>query len=254
MGAVHGCYLKYVALSAISYGGYTLLADDRTQLHNALGYSAILNGVIALLMKSKRGVWLIGKNQKNGQIPFWSYVMFSPFHIPTMLYTYIHTKLGVHTIKNLKGGVIEKVKVPVASQVQKGWWVGGCYSHELNKKWGGVIDLTNEFPERCINQTQSYMLVAAWDGVPATPLQLEEAAIFAVEARKKGDVLIHCAHGRGRSTTMMCAALVKAGMYDTWQDAFSYGIKPKRPVCKLNSNMRKALTEWQVRYENPKQS
>lgn len=36
--------------------------------------------------------------------------------------------------------------------------VGGCYSHELNKKWGGVIDLTNEFPERCINQTQSYML------------------------------------------------------------------------------------------------
>lgn len=81
MGAVHGCYLKYVALSAISYGGYTLLADDRTQLHYALGYSATLNGVIALLMKSKRGVWLIGKNQKNGQIPFWSYVMFSPFHI-----------------------------------------------------------------------------------------------------------------------------------------------------------------------------
>lgn len=51
----------------------------------------------------------------------WFVFIFHHF-LATMLYTYIHTKLGVHTIKNLKGGVIEKVKVPVASQVQKGWW------------------------------------------------------------------------------------------------------------------------------------
>jgi len=138
--------------------------------------------------------------------------------------------------------------VPVASEVQCGWWVGGCYSHELNKDWGGVIDLTVEFPERCIARTKSYLLVPTWDGVPATPAQLEEAASFAVQARTKGDVLVHCAHGRGRSTTMMCAIMVKVGMYRTWQEAFEKGIQPGRHVCKLNSKMKKALAEWQRLY------
>lgn len=91
-----------------------------------------------------------------------------------------------------------------------------------------------------------------WDGVPPSPSQLEEAAKFAVEARKKGDVLIHCAHGRGRSTTLMCAALVKSGLYDHWEDAFEDGIKPQRSVCKLNRRMRNALSEWQEIYVDNK--
>ena len=266
MGAVHGVYLKYVGLSAASYAGYAYLAasgDSAEQLDFSggfrdllttgytngallshfrlgitaiLGYSAILNGTIALLFKIERGMGLIGKDPGRGQLPMWSYLAFFPFHLPTMLYTFVHTKMGSHG------------NVPVASEVQPGWWVGGCYAYELNKHWGGIIDLTVEFPERCINRCDSYLLVATWDGVPATPAQLEEAALFAVEARKKGDVLVHCAHGRGRSTTVMCAALVKAGLYSTWEEAFSKGIKPGRPVCKLNSKMRTALTKWQATY------
>lgn len=96
------------------------------------------------------------------------------------------------------------------------------------------------------------MLVASWDGVPASPEKLEEAATFAVEARKKGDVLVHCAHGRGRSTTLMCAALVKAGLFSNWEEAFEKGIKPGRSVCKLNRRMRSALSEWQRIYVDDK--
>ena len=57
---------------------------------------------------------------------------------------------------------------------------------------------------------------------------------------------------RGRSTTLMCAALVKAGLFATWEEAFEKGIKPGRSVCKLNKRMKAALTEWQRIYVDGK--
>lgn len=271
MGAVHGVYLKYVGLSAISYAGYSMLmagsgAPEQTarSLSSAdamplwkfgatavLGYSAALNGAIAVMFKLEKGMGLIGKNRETGQIPMWSYVLLFPFHLPTIMYTHIHTRHGSMKVTG-EDGKVTKQPVPVASEVQPGWWVGGCYGHELNKEWGGIVDLTVEFPERM--STKNYLSIPTWDGVPATPAQLEEAAIFAVEARKEGDIMVHCAHGRGRSTTVMCACLVKAGLYPTWQEAFEKGIKPFRPVCKLNGLMRKALTSWQEQYVDGKKA
>lgn len=276
MGAVHGVYLKYVGLSAVSYAGYSYLVasgDAADLLVNSGGfrnllltttesgfelspalmklgaaavlkYSSLLNGLIAVLFKLEVGMGMLGKNSKTGQIPLWSYLLYPPFHLPSILYTRVH--------KN--NDMKRKDVVPVASEVQPGWWVGGCYSNELNKDWGGVVDLTVEFPERCIDRTKSYHLCAIWDGVPPPPDRMEEAAKFAVEARKQGDVLVHCAHGRGRSTTLMCAALVKAGLFDTWEEAFEKGIKPGRSVCKLNRRMKAALTEWQSIYVDGKKS
>ena len=298
MGTVHGVYLKYVGLSAVSYVGYNLLArenledgsstyinmmDMATRLIHPLlsstlnvnyssksssiatfrdydnvttlvfqtipacilGYSTILNGVIAILFKLEIGMKYIGKNRKDGQIPLWSKIIYFPFHIPTRLYTYVHSLQD------------KKKKIPVASEVQPGWYVGGCYGHELsdNKQWAGVIDLTVEFPETTIHNTKAYLSIPTWDGIPASPEQLEEGANFALAASqsgKGGDILIHCAHGRGRSTTMMCAALVKVGLYPTWEEAFEKGIKPGRSVCKLNRRMKQNLTEWQRIYVDGK--
>lgn len=270
MGAVHGVYLKYVGLSAVSYAGYSMLvsgsgaggtgrslsSSDSMPLWKfgaaaVLGYSAVLNGAIAVMFKMERGMSLVGKDPKTGQIPRWSYVLFFPFHVPTIIYTHLHTRMGTMKVKGTDGKTTRE-PVPVASEVQPGWWVGGCYGNELNKEWGGVVDLTVEFPERM--KTKSYLLVATWDGVPATPAQLENAATFAVEARKQGDVMVHCAHGRGRSTTVMCACLVKAGLFPTWQEAFEKGIKPGRSVCKLNGLMKKALTAWQEQYVDSKKA
>jgi|Transcript_24358 protein-tyrosine phosphatase len=274
MGAVHGVYLKYVGLSAVSYAAYTYVVSQSTSgdpvdvrnlafggasqqalFHRiaipVLFYSALLNGVIAILFRLERGMKLIGKDKQTGKIPLWSYALYFPFHLPTMLYTYVHTKFGSHKVTTPDGHTKKEI-VPVASEVQRGWWVGGCYAYELGKEWGGIVDLTVEFPEKCIDASKGYLLLPTWDGVPATPAQLEEAAIFAVDARKKGDVLVHCAHGRGRSTTVMCVCLVKAGMYTTWEEAFEKGIKPGRNVCKLNSKMRKALTQWQAEYVDGK--
>ena len=272
MGTVHGVYLKYVGLSALSYAGYSYMITSgdsqeslqlvglrsfmqgryihgfhaswfRLFLASILKYSSLVNGGIAILFKLRRGMRLLGKDPSTGQLPRWSYIVFFPFHLPNMLYTFAHTKFGSR-----------KGKVPVASEIITGWWIGGCYSNELGKRWGGVIDLTVEFPEKCIDSTDEYLLIPSWDGVPSTPAELERAALFAVQARKKGDILIHCAHGRGRSTTVMCAALVKAGFFKTWEEAFEKGIKPKRSVCKLNSSMKRALTIWQNNYMEQKKS
>jgi protein-tyrosine phosphatase len=291
MGTVHGVYLKYVGISALSYMGYSWMNGESSHISNLqatrsllgggsfksgaqddanksaivllgtliLGYSTLINGVIAILFKTERGMSLLGKNRTAGTIPKWSYFLFFPFHVPTYLYTHIHTRLGqwkkgpkttttttTTTTNNKKkegGG-----SVPVATEVQPGWWVGGCYGHELEKDWGGVIDLTVEFPESCRDRTKDYLSLPTWDGVPCTPAQLEVAAQFSVKARTKGDVLVHCAHGRGRSTTVMCACLVRAGLYPNWMDAFDKGIKPYRSCCKLNSRMKQNLTAWQAEY------
>jgi len=243
------------------------------------GYSTFINGMIAVLFKTERGMSIIGKDKQKGTIPLWSYVVFFPFHIPTILYTHVHTRTSKYNTnlqkqKDETEMDYEKKKtsskppvyeiVPVASEVQPGWWVGGCYGHELHNdnnnnksglslsSWGGIIDLTVEFPESCRSRTKHYLSAPTWDGVPLSPDDLEHAATFAVNSRKDGNVLVHCAHGRGRSTTVMCACLVKAGLFDNWLQAFEIGIKPYRPVCKLNKRMRQNLTAWQSQYVDGK--
>jgi hypothetical protein len=273
MGTVHGVYLKYVGLSALSYAGYSMLSGPETSPGSSrilmedsesilqmlpalvLGYSTLLNGVIAILFKMEWGMGIIGKDKKSGQIPMWSYLLFFPFHIPTILYTHIHTRVARVKVQDPKSptGTMTSSTVPVATEVQTGWWVGGCYGHELHRDhWGGVIDLTVEFPESCRGQTTHYLSAPTWDGVPLSPADLESAATFGVMAHKEGDVLVHCAHGRGRSTTVMCACLVKAGLFATWEEAFDQGIKPYRTVCKLNARMRANLTAWQAQYVDGK--
>lgn len=285
MGTVHGVYLKYVGLSALSYAGFSYLlknddgsrattaellgASTRILLANSatatestvslwravpalvLGYSTVLNGLIAVLFKLETGMGLLGKDKEKGTIPTWSYVIFFPFHFPTLFYTHVHTLTGTHKVE--KDGKTVTEIVPVASEVQQGWWVGGCYANKLDKDWGAVIDLTVEFPESCIKRTREYLSLPTWDGVPATPAQLDAAATFAVNAFEKGgDILVHCAHGRGRSTTVMCACLVKAGLFDNWKDAFEKGIKPGRSVCKLNTRMKQNLQAWQEEFVDKK--
>lgn len=245
MGAVYGVSLKYVALSAASgFGARSVLLHEanaasldtpQTLLVWFLCYTSVLNGVIALMFNFGVGMRVIGKSSSTGAVPLWSYLVFFSFHFPTWLYTSLH---------HLKD---RATRVPTATEVEPGWWVGGRYAADLNKRWAGVVDMTCEFPEGCSASTDQYLLLPCWDGTPPPPESIERAAVFAVSASAAGDVLVHCAHGRGRSTTVMCACLVKSDLYPNWEKALE-AIKRNRRVAKLNPAMRAALSAWQSQY------
>lgn len=98
--------------------------------------------------------------------------------------------------------------VNVAGEVAPGSWIAGLYGGKIGRAWAGIVDLTCEFPEGCAgSRPDSYLLVRCWDGVPPTADQLEQAASFATRQSMHADVIVHCAHGRGRSTAMLCACL-----------------------------------------------
>jgi len=249
MGAVYGVWIKYAALSAGA--GYTAraimnqevqdegLQAPRAALVSLLCYTSFLNGLVALLFRLGVGMSAIGKNPETGTVPKWSYFLYFGFHFPTWMYTRLHHWKDI------------KSKVPVATEVEPGWWVGGRYAADLGKQWAGVVDMTCEFPEGCIGTTDEYLLLPCWDGVPPPPELLERAALFAISARMMGDVLVHCAHGRGRSTTVMCACLVKYGLHPNWEAALE-AIKKHRRVAKLNGAMLAALASWQAQYVDKK--
>eukprot|EP00927_Polykrikos_kofoidii_P044184 TRINITY_DN38220_c0_g1_i1.p1 TRINITY_DN38220_c0_g1~~TRINITY_DN38220_c0_g1_i1.p1 ORF type:complete len:304 (+),score=26.76 TRINITY_DN38220_c0_g1_i1:180-1091(+) len=249
MGAVHGVSFKYLTLSVAA--GFALQAllpleleaagvGSRTNIPKSmmtllLIHVCFVNFLIFLLFHLRMGMQLLGKNPATGAVPLWSYVVFIGFHGPTWLYTWVQRR------RDRSSGV------PPASEVERGWFVGGRFAEELGWHWAGIVDLTCEFPEGCAASTDEYLLLPCWDGVPPEPEWLERAALFAVSASAHGDVLVHCAHGRGRSTTVMCACLVKAGLYSNWEAAFE-GIRRRRRVVKLNRSMRAALTAWQAQY------
>jgi len=228
--------LKYVGLTAVaSLASYGV---EGVFLKYAALYVAFANFLVTLGFLFNAGTGLIGK-RKNGSLPWWSYVVWLGFIGPTWLYTFLHTQLG-----KSKG-------VREADEVLPGWWLGSRYAdvaRERPETFSGIVDLTCELPER-VKEKDNYCLVPVWDGTPPSTRDIDRAADFCVTNSKSGHILVHCAHGRGRSTTVFVAALVKAGKYDTWQNAFA-ACKLRRPAVKLNAKMRKALETWQANFVN----
>jgi len=98
--------LKYAALSIMTgaaagrqYYNYAMASEEVASLGVAfflLAYISIANGVVAILFKMQTGMTIIGKDPKTGKLPLWSYIVWGGFHLPTFLYTYIHTELGTY--------------------------------------------------------------------------------------------------------------------------------------------------------------
>ena len=243
MGAVHGVHLKYVAMSVACGTGAWCMGDvvapvggvPPALLRCMLWYSMAVHLLIASLFIWRRGEWIIGKSPLTGQVPLWSLIVWAPFHAPTWLYTAVHTWIG------------KQNGVPVANEVAPGWWIGGRYGSELGRKWAATIDLTVEFNEGCFGDSTEYLLLPCWDGTPPASDAIETAARLAARSSHRGDVMVHCAHGRGRSTCVMVACLVRAGVHNSWRAAFD-AVKLRRKGVKLNSKMKRALDEWEGRF------
>lgn len=196
-------------------------------------YACFMLLLFAMLFRLRIGDGMVGKRKTTGKVPLWSFVVFWPFHCTNYAYLY----LSKYTFR---------LKVENATEILPNWWIGGCFAYTVEADigaWYAVVDLTTEFPERC--STKRYLNIPTWDGNAPSAENIEKAALHIVKNVEHGPTLCHCAFGVGRSTTIMCAALVAGGKARNYTDAFHI-IKRKRKVVRLNSQMKAALTNWQI--------
>eukprot|EP00762_Andalucia_godoyi_P004462 ANDGO_08251.mRNA.1 Uncharacterized protein YnbD len=186
--------------------------------------------LVAYLMRLRKYSGIVGKDFRTGHMSFWSYPAFWSLMLISR----------IHLIANQLSGKPDDD----ATEIFSGWYVGGWRSCKVPLNWGGVVDLTCELPEYVEIAPHKYLCIPTWDGTPPCPTDIERAVLFAAEKRKDGPVLIHCAYGRGRSVTVLCACLVAAGHAPDWKSAF-HAVKSKRPSAKLNHGMQHVLNIWQ---------
>ena len=78
-----------------------------------------------------------------------------------------------------------------------------------------------------------------------TVKQIDTGVKWALEQHSAGrPVLVHCAHGHGRSLVVMCAILVVNGQAGDFLEAYKI-VKAARPKVRLNARQHKALVQWQ---------
>lgn len=70
---------------------------------------------------------------------------------------------------------------------------------------------------------------------------------FARQQRNLGRaVLVHCAHGHGRSAEVLLACMIAAGSYKTHQEGLA-AYQKLRAKCKLNKSQQRNLEEYLAR-------
>lgn len=84
------------------------------------------------------------------------------------------------------------------------------------------------------------------------PKDVGKGVDFALQQRRLGRaVLVHCAHGHGRSAQVLIAAMVMAGDAPNIDSALST-LQAARPKCKLNKCQRANLEVYLSSVDPPK--
>ena len=230
-----GVWVRFAAVTAF----YGAVATRTKSLSSPLAlavcagscYACAVHAVVTALCMTDTAPWVIGKHAATGQVPVWSWLVWGPFHLTNRFFVAV-----------AKASHNQSHALEVATEVWPGWWLGGWYSYELGIRFAATVDLCCELPERA--ETEQYMCCANWDGMVHGE-DIAKAAPFLAAAAKKGPVLVHCAHGVGRSTATILAALVEAGHFETTEAAFAH-CKKLRPVVKQSPRLKAALTSWQA--------
>lgn len=203
----------------------------------ALGYSSAIGmsvAVAAMKFWCQHTTSLMGKSP-DGYLPMWSWVIYSPYHLG------LRVKLAV-------GKLISKE--PLWNRILPGWYLGGWPtdgSKSLPPGRPSVVDMTCELPRTVNSQQQKYAMYPVWDTRAPTLQQLEQAVNFCMGEVKEGRSLyIHCAHGHGRSATVMAAAFMEAGIATGVAEAEAL-MKSVRPKVRLSGVQLALLEEWVAR-------
>lgn len=110
------------------------------------------------------------------------------------------------------------------SALGDGLFIGSYTGEVVLLKSPLVIDMTAELPK--MRGASETVLIRTLDGTPPDPEEMAKAAKRALD--HKGDVLVHCAAGRGRSAAMAIVILVLRGDASDVGEAAKL-LKDKRP-------------------------
>jgi protein-tyrosine phosphatase len=108
-----------------------------------------------------------------------------------------------------------------------------------------VVDVTCELPRQ---HGCRYLCLPTWDTQGPTPDLIEEGVRWALrESADQRPIYIHCAHGHGRSATVMAAAFISAGKAQGIDEAVAL-MRQARPRVRLNKKQRGVLQQWVDQY------
>jgi hypothetical protein len=190
------------------------------------------SGIVVSLAASdafaRRSTWLLGK-RKDGKISPVSMAVFWPYHVG------LRAKLAIQRRVSSE---------PAWDQITDTYYLGAWPSEEalVPAVHPAVLDVTCELPLQV--RPPAYKMVPVWDTHSPLPNQIDDAVAWAQEQERQGrQVLIHCAHGHGRSATVLCAILIADGQAQSIAEAEGM-LKKQRPRVRLNVRQRAAVTEW----------
>lgn len=105
-----------------------------------------------------------------------------------------------------------------------------------------VLDVTCELPLQV--QPPAYLSLPVWDTHCPSHNQLDAGVIWAESQVAAGrTVLVHCAHGHGRSAAMLAAILIARGTVRTPEEAEAL-MRKHRPRVRLNTRQRRGVEVW----------
>jgi hypothetical protein len=104
-----------------------------------------------------------------------------------------------------------------------------------------VVDVTCELPRK---HECRYLCLPTWDTQGPAPDLIEQGVRWSLKEAADGrPIYIHCAHGHGRSATLMCAAFIAAGKAQGIDEAVAL-LRQARPRVRLNKKQRAVLQQW----------
>jgi hypothetical protein len=170
-----------------------------------------------------RGSHRVFGKKGDGTLPLWSWLVFFPFLIYTMVVWHFIRVFSREPTHNV-----------VTEQLSVG---RRLLASELEGEFDNVVDLAAEFPEPCsIRRSPSYWSFPILDGGAPTP----EALRSAIAALRPGRTFVHCAQGHGRTGLFALAVLLTSGVARNVEDGLRV-LSAARPGISLSREQRRCI-------------
>lgn len=205
----------------------------------------LAEAVVVLLVLSGQWLWLLGwyalacllcglsflyvgpaifNKSETGQIPPLQMFVLAPWR-----WLYMCT-VGLHHLR----------RAEAATEVSPGLWLSRrLLPRELPTGVRLVVDLCAEFPRMGgLGPEVDYVCLPTIDGCAPAREAFEKLVTYVND--HQGPVLIHCAHGHGRSATVMVAVLVRRGLVPDAEAAYAL-LRENRPGVYLHRGQRRLV-------------